>query len=271
MPTLNFLTHRGLRVGLAITILVLSAALTGCKNNYEPVEAQFASPQALVQTQPAPSTAVSPANPTIQPTIQATPTNQLRIEPTPTIFTFGPLIDKGLNLRAGPVSVPLELEIPVLNVKAPVMGVGLTADNMMDSPKGPISDPIWHTAFWYRGGGIPGDVGTATIAGHVNDPLGNPEIFANIEDLKPGDEIIIRLWQTTLEIHFIVNEVKVYSVEESSDLTVLAKIYGIGPVTGSGPQPSPDGLSHLTLITCAGTIVNGQFDHHTVVYATRSK
>jgi hypothetical protein len=41
--------------------------------------------------------------------------------------------------------------------------------------------------------------------------------------------------------------------------------------TGSEPQPSPDGPSHLTLITCAGTIVNGQFDHHTVVYATRSK
>ncbi len=261
MRTINFLTQRSLRLCLATALLALAATLTGCENNKEPGEAQFAPPQALVQAQPGQSTAESPAYPTTQSTIQ----------PTPAIFTFGPLVDKNLDLMAGPVSVPLELEIPALNVKAPVLGVGLTTDNVMDSPKGPISDPIWHTAYWYRGGGIPGDVGTATIAGHVNDPLGNPEIFASLQDLKPGDEIIIHLKQTTLEIRFIVDEVKVYSVKESSDPEVLAKIYGIGPVTGSEPQPSPDGLSHLTLITCAGTIINGQFDHHTVVYATRSK
>jgi hypothetical protein len=63
----------------------------------------------------------------------------------------------------------------------------------------------------------------------------------------------------------------VYSLQESSDPTVLAQIYGTGPVSGSAPKPSLDGLSHLTLITCAGNIVNGQFDHHVVVYATRSK
>jgi sortase (surface protein transpeptidase) len=259
--TINFLTQRSLRLCLAAAILALAATLTGCGNNKEPGEAQFAPPQALVPAQPGQSTAESPANPTIQPIIQ----------PTPTIFTFGPLVFKSLDLRADPVSVPLELEIPALNVKAPVLGVGLTADNVMDSPKGPIGDPIWHTAYWYRGGGTPGDVGTATIAGHVNDPLGNPEIFANLQDLKPGDKIIIHLKETTLEIRFIVNEVQVYFVKESSDPEVLAKIYGIGPVTGREPQPSPDGLSHLTLITCAGNIVNGQFDHHTVVYATRIK
>jgi hypothetical protein len=43
------------------------------------------------------------------------------------------------------------------------------------------------------------------------------------------------------------------------------------PVIGIGPQPAPYGLSHLTLITCAGDIVKGKFDHHTVVYATRSQ
>lgn len=262
MRIINIFTQRNLRVWLAAAILALAAVLTGCENNKEPGEAQTAPPQALAQAQPGQSATKSPANPTtLQPVIQ----------PTPTIFTFGPLVYKNLDLMAGPVSVPLEIEIPALDIKAPVLGVGLTADNVMDSPKGPIGDPIWHTAYWYRGGGIPGDVGTATIAGHVNDPLGNPEIFARLEDLKPGDEIVIHLKQTTIEIRFIVNEIKVYSVKESSDPAVLAKIYGIGPVTGNGPQPSPDGLSHLTLITCAGNIIDGQFDHHTVVYATRSK
>jgi hypothetical protein len=52
---------------------------------------------------------------------------------------------------------------------------------------------------------------------------------------------------------------------------VLVQIYGIGTVNGRGPQPSLDGLSPLALITCAGNIVNGQFDHHVVVYATFNK
>ncbi|MHB8778862.1 MAG: class F sortase [Anaerolineales bacterium] len=122
-----------------------------------------------------------------------------------------------------------------------------------------------------RGGGIPGDIGTATIAGHVNDPLGRPEIFARLEDLRPGDLIIIHLKNTTMDIRFTVDEVKLYTVKESSDPAVLTRIYGAGPVAGTAPQPAPDGLSHLTLITCAGDIVGGLFNAHTVIYATRSK
>ena len=29
----------------------------------------------------------------------------------------------------------------------------------MDAPKGTAADPVWQSAFWYRGSGIPGDVG----------------------------------------------------------------------------------------------------------------
>jgi hypothetical protein len=68
-----------------------------------------------------------------------------------------------------------------------------------------------------------------------------------------------------------VDLIKVYSIQESSDPAVLAQIFAAEPIAGTGPQLSLDGSSHLTLITCAGNIVNGQLDHHTVVYATRSK
>jgi sortase (surface protein transpeptidase) len=140
----------------------------------------------------------------------------------------------------------------------------------MAAPKGPIDDPVWHTAFWYRGGGIPGDVGTATIAGHVNNPLGKPEIFAHLQDLHPGDLIIVHSTTSNIDIRFVVDQVKVYSIDDIFDPGVLKQIYGDGPVAGTGPQPASDGLAHLTLITCAGNFVNGQFDHRTVVYATRS-
>jgi sortase (surface protein transpeptidase) len=199
-----------------------------------------------------------------------TPAPLPSVQPSATAFQLDALVESNLDLWAGPVEVPLVLEIPALGVTAPVLGVGLTPENLMDSPRGPLGDPIWSAAYWYRGGGIPGSPGTATIAGHVNDPLGEPEIFARLQELAPGDLIIIQLKHTTLDIRFTVDETRVYSVEESSKPAVLERIFGAGPVAGIEPLPSPDGLSHLTLITCAGYIRNGTFDHHTVVFATRS-
>jgi hypothetical protein len=250
--------------GCLVIILIIAAMLAGCGNKEtgEALIGPSQSPTLLPSVQPA-------VQPTRTLTVQLTV--QPPVEPTPTLFFIGRLAATELDLMAGPIGVPLELQIPSLKVNAPVFGVGLTSEYLMDSPKGPINDPIWHTAFWYRGGGIPGDPGTATIAGHVNDPLGRPEIFANLEDLHPGDLIIVHVKDSSIEVRFLVDQVKVYSTKESSDPAVLAKIFGIGPVTGTGPQPAPDGLSHLTLITCAGYLVEGEFDHHTVVFATRSQ
>ena len=218
-----------------------------------------------VETQPAPRPS---ALPRIQPAPTARPTSTIR--PTPTLFVPGPLFDPRLDLKSSPIPVPLALQIPALKVNAPVLAVGLTADNFMDAPKGPIGDPIWGTAFWYRGGGIPGAIGTATIAGHVDDPLGRPEIFAHLGDLHRGDLIIVELTNSGVDIRFTVTQTNVYSVQQASKKAVLEQIFGAGPVAGIGPLPAPDGLSHLTLITCTGNIVQGEFDHHTVVYATRS-
>ena len=108
----------------------------------------------------------------------------------------------------------------------------------------------------------------------VSDPQlpTQPSIYNSwFVSVQPGDQIIIHYTISNIDITFTVDQVKVYSLQESSDPAVLAQIYGAGPVSGTEPQPSLDGLSHLTLITCAGNIVNGQFDHHVVVYATHSK
>ncbi len=260
-------TRRGL-LGCLVTVLVTAVVLGGCGIK-ETGEAPV---------QPSPSIMSLPLvqrvdQPTTQPFAQTTDqlTAQPTVQPTPTELVLGPLFDAGLDIKAGPVEVPLELKIPSLKVNAPVLGVGLTSGNEMDAPKGPIGDPVWHSAFWYRGSGLPGESGTATIAGHVNDPLGRPEIFAKLEDLQPSDLIIIHYTESSIDIAFTVDQVTVYSLQESSDPAVLAQIYGTGPVSGTAPQPALDGLSHLTLITCAGYIVNGQFDHHVVVYATQSK
>jgi len=180
-----------------------------------------------------------------------------------------PLVDPGLDLRAGPVNVPLELRIPSLRISAPVLGVGLTPKNVMDTPTGSASDSVWREAFWYRGSGIPGDASTATIAGHVDDVLGRPAVFAGLKDLRPGDPIVVHDNRTGQDVNFVVTTTATYSVRHTLDPTILTQIYGTGPVTGHGPQPSSDGLAHLTLITCTGHWVNGwgTYDHRLAVYA----
>jgi hypothetical protein len=180
-----------------------------------------------------------------------------------------PLFAPGLDLRAGPVEIPLELRIPSILLKAPLLGVGITPKNLMDAPGGVADDPVWQKAFWYRGGALPGDLGTATIAGHVIDRLGRPAVFAALKELGPGDLIIIRDTRSGLDVPFLVTEVESYSIQQSADPSVLARIYGSGPVSGQGPQPTADGLSHLTLITCSGDWVRGAYDRRLVIYAGR--
>ena len=164
------------------------------------------------------------------------------------------LTDPGLAMRAGPVAVPLELRMPSLSVDVPVIGVGMSTEDVMDAPMGPADDPVWQQAFWYRGSAIPGEPSTALLAGHVDDPLGRPAVFAHIEDLRPGDPIVVHDTRSGLDVRFSVTETKTYTLEETTDPAVLTEIYGAGPVAGTWPQPSTDGLAHLTLITCAGHV-----------------
>lgn len=179
------------------------------------------------------------------------------------------LVDEGLDLRAGPVPVPLELHVPSIGLRTSVAGVGITSEDVMDAPMGPADDPIWQQAFWYRGSAVPGSPSTALIAGHVSGPGGRPGAFARIDDLRPGDPIVVHDSRNGLTVRFSVTESTTYSIDEAGEPTALAKIYGAGPVAGTAPQPSPDGLSRMTLITCAGTFRNGTHDHRLVVYATR--
>jgi hypothetical protein len=214
---------------------------------------------------------ISPRRLTLIAPQTVTPTATVTITPTATLFVPAPLFDAKLDIKAGPVDVPLELWIPSIHVNVPVIGVGLTQWNVMDAPMGSVGSPFWHSAFWYRGSGIPGEIGTATIAGHITDPLGKPGAFRYIQELPVGALIIIHDTRSSIDIRFRIDDVKTITLEESTDPAILTLIYGAGPVAGTGPQPSLDGLSHLTLITCATNFITGNFDDRTVIFATRIK
>ncbi len=107
------------------------------------------------------------------------------------------------------------------------------------------------------------------IAGHISDPLGRPGIFGYLNLLRPGDPVIVHDTRTGLDVTFSVTDTMSYPIELTTDPGVLTQIYGTGPVAGTWPQPSPDGLAHLTLVTCDGTFRNGTHDHRLVVHAIR--
>ena len=181
------------------------------------------------------------------------------------------LFAKNLSVRAGPVPVPIQLQIPSINVNAQVLGVGVTPSDVMDAPEGPIHDPVWEEAFWYRGSAIPGVVSTALIAGHIDGPRGTQGVFGHIENLRPGDRIIVHDTRSGLNVDFAVTGSTSFTLAQAAQPDVLKQIYGVGPVAGTTPQRSVDGLAHLTLITCAGTFQTsiGTHDHRLAVFATR--
>jgi sortase (surface protein transpeptidase) len=244
---------------LRAAFLVVVLALTACGSTATaptplPDGGTPTRPETLVHT-PAPS-----------PT--STPTQETPIPgPDGAIEVQAPLVDPGLNLRAGPVPVPLRLVIPSIEVDAPVVGVGLNDKNVMDAPGGDYGDPMYQTAFWYRGGAEPGAPSTASIAGDLTGMKGEPVVFARLEDVEVGDRILVQNTETGRELTFQVTEARLYSVEEANVPAVLERIYGRGPLMGAGPLPSPDGVARLTLITCGGEWTGNGFAHRFVVYA----
>src|SRR6202521_1051284 len=217
------LSARHVASGRLTAALMAATVLAAC-GNAQASDAQRA-------PRPSPSTTTS-AQASAQPAF-APSANQLLVQ--------APLVDPGMDLRAGPVDVPVELRIPSLRISAPVLGVGLNPKNVMDTPTGSANDAVWRKVFWYRGGGIPGDATTATIAGHVDGALRRPATFAHPKDLRPGDPIVVHDFKTDVDVEFRVTGPVSYTLKQTVDHAVLSRIYGSGPVDGQDPQPSPDG------------------------------
>ncbi len=183
----------------------------------------------------------------------------------------GALYPEGLDVRAGPVPVPLQLEIPSIGVHAQMLGVGVTPDDVMDAPEGPMNDPVWEEAFWYRGSAVPGVVSTSVVAGHVDGPRGSPGVFGHVDRLRAGDLIVVHDTRSALDVRFRVTGSTSFTLAQVKQPDVLTQIYGVGPVAGTTPQRAKDGLAHLTLVTCAGTFDRslGTHDHRLAVFAVR--
>jgi len=125
--------------------------------------------------------------------------------------------------------LPVRLNIPSINVNAPVEYVGLTLDGEMDVPKERAN------VAWFDLGLRPGENGSAVIAGHYGWKNGKASVFDNLYKLRKGDKLYIED-ERGIIISFVVRESRRYDPDDDAPDVF----------------DSSDEKSHLNLITCEG-------------------
>jgi sortase (surface protein transpeptidase) len=116
----------------------------------------------------------------------------------------------------------------------------------MDVPR------AWDRVGWYQFGALPGRVGNAVLAGHLDTNSGAPAVFWHLDKLLPGDELLIET-DAMSSILFQIDSVQSYSYSQAPRNEIF------------GPVETP----RLTLITCSGNWDSSQklYDRRLVVTA----
>jgi sortase (surface protein transpeptidase) len=160
----------------------------------------------------------------------------------------GPVVLAGGTLTgsAAGTAAPLRVRVPAIGVDSTLVGLGTDAAGALAVPADPTA------AGWYTGGPVPGDVGPAVVAGHV-DAAGGPAVFARLRELAPGDEVAVDRSDGTTA-RFTVTRVE----RHPKDAFPTAAVYG----------PTPD--AQLRLVTCGGAFdrAAGSYEDNVVVFAT---
>ncbi|WP_432191305.1 class F sortase [Streptomyces sp. bgisy027] len=130
-------------------------------------------------------------------------------------------------------ALPQRLDIPALDLRAPVVARGLDAHAAIDPPPYAQAGAVG----WYAAGVKPGAVGAALMVGHV-DTESAPAVFHRLGALAPGATVRV-LRDDGRVAEFTVDDVRVVSRENFD----AHQVYGTH-------RP---GRAELRLITCAGT------------------
>jgi hypothetical protein len=175
--------------------------------------------------------------------------------PAPAALWFAPALsgspgpDPGGPARSGPdpsgtAVRPARVRVPAIGVDAPLEELTLDAAGALQAPT------RFGDAGWYAAGTVPGDVGPAVIAGHVDSRTG-PAVFFRLSELRPGDLVEVARGGTW--VRFQVVAVERYPKSRFP----TDRVYG--------PTPDPQ----LRLITCGGVFDRARRSYldNTVVYA----
>jgi sortase (surface protein transpeptidase) len=219
-------TRRARILGVAGAVLLLAGVLA----IVIAVHAQKSAPQP-------PANAASPVN--VIPS-----RNPSGHERTPASHSPGPTT-RGLIL---PRSVPLRLRIPAIGVDSSLRKIGLNRQGHIVTP------PLVRDshAYWLTVSPTPGQLGPATIIGHVDSAAYGPGVFFKLGALRQRDKIYLTRVDGTVAL-FEVEKVAEYSKATFP----TQKVYGNIDHAG------------LRLITCGGTFNRaiGSYGSNIVVYA----
>lgn len=155
----------------------------------------------------------------------------------PTAGTTG-----GDAVREPAPPAPTSVRIPQLQVRSTLIETGLLPSGAPQVP--PVTEPA--QASWGTFSPEPGSIGPAVLYGHVDGQVdgrrGVPGVFHDIDQLQPGNAILVdRADGTTVE--FAVTRVATYPKLDFADQTstATAEVYG------------DTAAAELRLITCGGS------------------
>jgi sortase (surface protein transpeptidase) len=147
-----------------------------------------------------------------------------------------------------PKSIPLSIDIPKIGAQSTLLTLSLTRHQTVQLPS--ASTPM--QAGWFSGGPTPGQIGPATIFGHV-DGDHQEGIFFRLYELVPGDLVLIK---------------------RQDGSTVTFKVTHTEQVSkGSFPTDAVRGSTtdaELRLVTCGGTFdpATHSYRNNIIVFAT---
>lgn len=125
-------------------------------------------------------------------------------------------------------AVPVRVSIPEIDVSSSLEDLAL-------EPWGELQAPVdFDLAGWFTGGVVPGEVGPAIIAGHVNSPNGGGAVFTRLAELGTGSRVVVEM-SSGDELTFQISG----STQSEKSNFPSSEVYGNVPT----PQ--------LRIITCA--------------------
>jgi sortase (surface protein transpeptidase) len=145
-------------------------------------------------------------------------------------------------------ATPVSVTIPAIGVSSSLEDLHRGAAGELDPPKD------WDSAGWFSDGIVPGEVGPAVIAGHVDSPTA-AAVFFRLDELVAGDEIHVAMSDGTT---------RTFTVDRSERAAKSA--FPTSDVYGTAPTPQ------LRLITCDGTFdtATGHYTDNLIVFADLS-
>ncbi|MGI5284169.1 class F sortase [Nonomuraea polychroma] len=161
------------------------------------------------------------------------------------LFAFGRGMQQTDSTSVANV-VPESIDIPSIDVEAPLMKLGLEKNGDVELP--PYEKP--KVAGWYSGSAVPGEKGASVIIGHV-DTKTAPAVFYKLRQLRKGETV---------------------KVERSDGKTVTYKVDSIEQVhKDSFPTRRVYVEEGLRLVTCGGKFdyAQGEYLDNIIVYASQ--